>query len=155
VTGFSGDLYIDTSGKLCINASTTSLPPNAAQETGGNLAAILSAIQSPLAGVSESHSAAAESSRVAKNSAGNVISISGSAAAGSYIMLFDLTAAPSNGGVTPKKCWGPMASSGPFSFSWGVGPTLTMATGITVVSSSTGCFTQTLTNANFISVEYQ
>jgi hypothetical protein len=109
----------------------------------------------PATGVTQAKTAAAASSLVAKGSAGSVVSISGSAIAGSYIMLFNATAAPSNGAVTPDKCWGPMAAAGPFNFSWGIGPVFTASTGITVVSSSTGCFTQTLTNASFIAVEYQ
>lgn len=116
---------------------------------------VLAAVQSPLPGVSVAQTSAAASSLAAKTSAGSVVSISGSAASGSYIMLFNATSAPSDGSVTPLKCWGPMAAAGPFSLAWGVGPVLTMSTGITVVSSSTGCFTKTATNAAFLSVEYQ
>lgn len=109
----------------------------------------------PIGGVSTAQTSAAASSLVAKAAAGSVISITGSAVSGSYIMVFDATSAPIDGAVAPLKCWGPMAAAGPFAFSWGAGPILTMSTGITVVSSSTGCFTKTATNANFISVEYQ
>lgn len=141
---------------------TTAIASLTASSTAANqateiasLATIATNTGSVLSGVSESHSAAAETNRVAKASAGSVVSISGSAVSGSYIMLFDATSAPVDGAVTPKKCWGPMSSAGPFSLSWGIGPVLTMATGITVVSSSTGCFTKTATNAAFLSVEYQ
>ena len=123
--------------------------------TEANSAAILAALQSPIAGVTQAQTGAAASSLVAKASAGSVISISGSAVSGSYIMVFNATSAPGDGAVTPVKCWGPMAAAGPFAFGWGPGPVLTMSTGITVVSSSTGCFTKTATNANFIAVEYQ
>lgn len=112
-------------------------------------------LQTPIAGVSQAQFSAAASSIVAKASAGSVVSISGSAVSGSYIMLFNATSAPADGAVTPVKCWGPMSAAGPFSFGWGPGPVFTMSTGITVVSSSTGCFTKTATNAAFISVEYQ
>lgn len=109
----------------------------------------------PASGVSQAKTGAAASSLVAKASAGSVMSISGSAANGSYIMLFNATSAPADGAVTPDKCWGPMAAAGPFSLSWGIGPVFTASTGITVVSSSTGCFTKTATNAAFLAVEYQ
>jgi hypothetical protein len=147
----------------------------AAQTTAANLnmteasaAAILSAVQgaipagtavigtlAPLDGVSVATTGAAAGSLVAKSSAGSVVSISGSAANASYIMLFNATSAPADGAVTPLKCWGPMSAAGPFALSWGIGPVLTMSTGITVVSSSTGCFTKTVTNAAFLSVEYK
>lgn len=120
-----------------------------------NLTTVNNSLGSPLVGVSQAQTSSADSSLVAKSSAGSVVSISGSAVSGSYIMLFDATSAPEDGSVTPVKCWGPMAADGPFSFGWGPGPVLTMSTGITVVSSSTGCFTKTATNANFIAVEYQ
>jgi hypothetical protein len=104
---------------------------------------------------SHAQTTAAASFLVAKASAGNLISVSGSAASGSFIMLFDATSAPADGVVTPLKCWGPMAVAGPFVFSWGTGPVFGLNVGITLVSSSTGCFTKTATNASFISVEYQ
>jgi hypothetical protein len=119
------------------------------------LATLNTTLQAPLAGVTQAQTGAAASSLVVKASAGSLVSISGSAVTGSYIMIFNATSAPADGAVTPVKCWGPMAAAGPFSFGWGPGPVLTMATGITVVSSSTGCFTKTATNANFISAEYQ
>jgi hypothetical protein len=147
-----------------VSAASLPLPANAAQETGGNLATLAGAITAgvmsvkqtgPVPGVTTAQTGAAASSLVAKASAGSVVSISGSAVSGSFIMIFNATSAPADGAVTPLKCWGPMAAAGPFAFGWGPGPVLTMSTGITVVSSSTGCFTKTATNAAFIAVEYQ
>lgn len=105
--------------------------------------------------VSQAKTAAAASSLVAKAGAGSLVSISGSAANGSYIMLFNATSAPADGAVTPDKCWGPMSTAGPFAFGWGPSPFFVMSAGITVVSSSTGCFTKTATNAAFLAAEYQ
>jgi len=138
------------------NLNTSALATSANQSTEiASLATIATNTGTTLAGVTTAQTSAAASSLVAKASAGSVVSISGSAASGSYIMLFNATTAPADGAVTPLKCWGPMAAAGPFVFSWGVGPVLAMSTGATVVSSSTGCFTKTAVNAPFISVEYQ
>jgi hypothetical protein len=116
---------------------------------------ILSAIQNPIAGVSATQTGAAAAS-LSVSGSHSISSISGSAAASSYIMVFNATAAPSDGAVTPLKCWGPMSAAGPFSFGWGPGPLFgPLGTGITVVSSSTGCFTKTATNAAFLALEYQ
>lgn len=180
-SGWLGFLQCDSSGKLIVSGSfsgavtvadgadvTQGALADAAATAGGTgsvsaklrlmttqLGTLNTTLQTPITGVSQAQYSAAASSIVAKASAGSVVSISGSAANGSYIMLFNATSAPADGAVTPVKCWGPMAAAGPFSFGWGPGPVLTMATGITVVSSSTGCFTKTATNAPFISVEYQ
>jgi hypothetical protein len=116
---------------------------------------LLAAVQAPLSGVTTAQTSAAASSLVAKASAGSIVSISGAAVSGSYIMVFNLTSPPADGAVTPLKCYGPMAAAGPFVIPWGTGPVLTASVGITIVSSSTGCFTKTATNANFLSVEYQ
>lgn len=182
--GLNGAITVDANGNLCSNTSgggggtavtiadgadvAEGTTTDAAATAGGSgtvsaklrlmttqLNSLITAVGVPLTGVSQAKTGAAASSLVAKASAGSVISISGSAVAGSYIMLFNATSAPSNGAVTPDKCWGPMSAAGPFVFGWGVGPSFTASTGITVVSSSTGCFTQTLTNAAFIAVEYQ
>jgi hypothetical protein len=105
--------------------------------------------------VSHVQTSAAGSSLVAKNSPGTLVRIDGSLATGAFVMLFDATTAPADGAVTPLKCWGPYTGAQGFTITWGVGPMLSMATGITIVSSSTGCFTKTATNFVFVSVEYQ
>jgi hypothetical protein len=120
-----------------------------------NLTTVNTSVQSVIAGVSQAQTGAAAATLVVKASAGSLVSVSGSAVSGSFIMIFNATSAPADGAVTPTKCWGPMAANGPFSFGWGPGPVLTMSTGIVVVSSSTGCFTKTATNANFIAAEFQ
>jgi hypothetical protein len=112
-------------------------------------------LTTPIPGVTQAATSAAASSLVAKASPGSLISVSGSAVANSFIMIFNATSAPADGAVSPAKCWGPMAATGPFAFGWGPGPVLTLSTGITIVSSSTGCFTKTATNANFIAAEFQ
>jgi hypothetical protein len=134
------------SGNVVTVQGVASMTPISVTEVNG----------APLPGVSQAQTGAAASSLVAKASAGSIVSVSGSAANGSYIMIFNATSAPSDGAVTPAKCWGPMAAAGPFVFGWGGGgPVFSMSTGITVVSSSTGCFTKTATNAPFLAVEYQ
>lgn len=115
----------------------------------------LQTVSAPLAGVSTAQLSSAAGHLTAKASAGSVVSISGSVASGSYVMLFNATTDPADGAVTPLKCYGPTASAGPFVVGWGTGPVLAMSTGITLVLSSTGCFTKTELNAAFLSVEYQ
>lgn len=153
--GFNGTtwdrLQVDGSKNLKVTIPTTST----VSISGTPNVAISSGTITPLAGVSQAQTGAAASNLVIKASAGSLISLSGSAVSGSFIMLFNATSAPADGAVTPVKCWGPMAAAGPFVFAWGPGPVLTMSTGITVVSSSTGCFTKTATNAAFLAGEFQ
>lgn len=94
-------------------------------------------------------SAANESGRVLKASAGNLyrLSVTSGASAG-YIMAFNATTVPADGAVTPLMCRAIAASS-----------TLTMSmsdmparftTGISVAFSTTGCFTKTASATAFI-----
>jgi hypothetical protein len=110
---------------------------------------------SPIPGVSVAQTTAITSAIIAKASAGNLVSVSGSGFANQYIMLFNLTTIPTSGAVTPTKCFGPLQANGPYDFAWGSGPTLTMSAGIIVAISSVGCFTLSMSNTAFISVEFQ
>lgn len=98
----------------------------------------------PEAAVSSAQSTAAASNLVIKASAGNLYQLTTAIGATSgYVMLFDATALPSDGAVTPVWC-GPVTSSGTnglvaLSFS----PPKAFATGITAGFSTTGCFTLT------------
>lgn len=69
-----------------------------------------------------------------------------------YVLVYDLTAAPTDGAVTPKKCYKSAADK---NFAVDFGPGLPMMVGAVVVFSSTGCFTQTLSVHAFISGEAQ
>lgn len=94
-------------------------------------------------------STTAESSRVFKSGAGNAYEwqVSTGIVAG-YVLVFDATAAPADGVVTPIQCVAVAASST-------VGSTMhtlpeRFATGYTVVFSTTGCFTKTASATAFI-----
>lgn len=94
------------------------------------------------------NSASGEASHVMKASAGVLygFSVTTGATAG-YVLVYNLTSAPSNGAVTPVACYAVPATS-----TIGVAFTplpLNMTTGITLVFSSTGCFTQTTSATAF------
>lgn len=94
-------------------------------------------------------SAAAESGRVLKASAGNVYSVSittgGSAG---YLMLFNATTVPADGAVTPVMCR-VVAANSTLTVSSGVIPQR-YTTGISAAFSTTGCFTKTASATAYI-----
>jgi hypothetical protein len=91
---------------------------------------------------------AVASSKVIKASPGNFFGSNMSATVSGWFMLYDLTAAPADGTVTPLKVW-PCSAGGAVDVSY---PTpIRCATGITIVFSTTGPYTQTLSATAFIS----
>ena len=52
-------------------------------------------------------------------------------------------------------CFGPVPTNTPYALSWGPGPPAAFTTGITLVSSSTGCFTKTASNAAFLAGQFK
>lgn len=98
--------------------------------------------------------AALASNKVIKDSAGNLYSFQVSAdstlsAAPWWIMVFDATALPSNGAVTPLKCYA--LASGTNSFAAAFPTPIAMANGITIGVSTNGCFTLAASARAFIS----
>lgn len=93
------------------------------------------------------------SSLVLKASPGNLykFQVTTGATAG-YVMLFNLTAAPGNGAVTPVKCYVAPANS-TVGDSWLPGPPLAFQSGITAGFSTTGCFNNTASSGNYFSGE--
>lgn len=99
---------------------------------------------------------AAAATLVLKSSAGSLFSVNITIGATSgYLMLFDATAAPADGAVTPKLCRYVKsdATSGATALQWN--NPLTFATGISAAFSSTGCFTKTAATAAFIGGQVQ
>jgi hypothetical protein len=96
----------------------------------------------------------AAGSLVAKVTAGNLYGLELSqTAAANFIMVFDATAVPADGAVSPKKCFALPATATNFAIQW---PTpVRFTTGIVMVLSSTGCATKTVANAAFIGVNYR
>lgn len=87
-------------------------------------------------------STAAESNHVLKAAAGNFYgaTITNGAAAG-YVMVFNATSAPADGAVTPLYCWAMPATTSTLGV--GFDYPARFSTGITIVYSTTGCFTKT------------
>lgn len=103
-------------------------------------------------------SAALAANTVIKASAGNLYSFEVSAdatlsAAAWWIMIYNATSAPVDGGVTPLKCYA--MPSGTTAFSAAFPTPAAFSTGITIGVSTTGCFTKTASTHAFISGDAQ
>lgn len=95
--------------------------------------------------------AAAAGSLVIKASAGNLYSVQvATGATAGYLLLFNATAAPADGAVTPVKAYSIAATS---SLDVKFDPPLRFSTGITAVFSTTGPFIKTISATAFISAE--
>lgn len=71
-----------------------------------------------------------------------------------YVIIYDATAAPSDGAVTPAKCY--QQASGVTQMGGTLGPGgSNMTTGIVIGVSTTGCFTKTASTHAFIAADYQ
>jgi len=92
----------------------------------------------------------ASATLVCKASAGNLYGVQATVQASTvafWVLVFNATAAPVDGAVTPSKCfYVPANSTGTLSFPV-FGPYF--SAGITFSASSTGCFTKTAVTANF------
>lgn len=102
------------------------------------------------AGITPVVSASAEGSHVLQNSANHnlydLYVTTGSTSG--YLMVFNATSAPGDGAVTPVDCIAAPANATTSLFTNGAPPEV-FATGITVVFSSTGCFTKTVSATAF------
>jgi len=100
------------------------------------------------AAVTRSQTAAAVGSLVVKASAGNLYgyNIVSGASAG-YLMFFDATSAPADGTVTPKLVEAIAANA---SIQQSLRTPIRFTTGITMVFSTTGPFTKTLSATAFL-----
>lgn len=74
-------------------------------------------------------------------------------ASAGYVMIFDATAVPANGTVTPALCYEIPANT-TLGASWGNIPA-SFTNGIVFVFSTTGCFTKTISSTAFFSVQVQ
>lgn len=113
---------------------------------------ILSARLYPSAevGATTSPSAAAEGGRVVLATPGTMygLQVTSGASAG-YVLVFDSAAVPADGAVTPFKCH-VLAANSSLDLDYRAMPLL-FQTGVTVVFSTTGCFTKTASSTAFIS----
>lgn len=100
------------------------------------------------AAVTRTQTAAAAGSQVVKASAGNLYGynvVSGASAG--YLMIFDATSAPADGTVTPKLVEAIAANA---SIQQNFRTPIRFATGITMVFSTTGPFTKTISATAFL-----
>lgn len=95
-------------------------------------------------------STAVETGHVIKASAGNLygFEVTSGASAG-FIMVFNSTTVPADGAVTPVKCY-VIAANATVAVQFSPTP-LRLSTGVTLVFSTTGCFTKTASATAFIS----
>lgn len=70
-----------------------------------------------------------------------------------WIMIYDATAAPADGTVTPRKCYA--MASGATQFSMSFNDPLQFGVGIVIGVSTTGCFSKTESVHAFISGDFQ
>jgi len=170
--GAGGSIPLPITGS--ITASNPSVGTNAATAptsstaigitVSGNLQAVSAANPLPVSAtlaaptLSTASTSALASNLVAKSGAGTLYSFEASAdttlaGAAWWLMIFAATAAPSDGAVTPLKCYAFPAGTTGFSAAFPNG--IAIATGITLVTSSAGCFTKTASAHAFISADYQ
>lgn len=76
-----------------------------------------------------------------------------SGASAGYVMLFDATAVPADGAVTPARCL-PLAASTGLERDYRAGP-LWFKNGVVIVFSTTGCFTKTASATAYIAGDYR
>jgi hypothetical protein len=93
-------------------------------------------------------------SQVIKASAGNLYSFEVSAdstlsGAAWWILIFDAATDPGNGAVTPRKCYAQVSGATSASYAWFT--PIAFTTGIVIVVSTTGCYTETQSAHAFIS----
>lgn len=121
----------------CVPVGSTTNPLTVTDATGG------------AAGVTTVVSASAEASHVLKNAAGSLygVYVSNPSATG-FLLVFNATAVPGDGAVTPIHCI-PVTASNIGFVNFLPGPPETYSTGISVAFSSTGCFTKTTSPTAF------
>lgn len=78
------------------------------------------------------------------------LTVTNGATAG-YVLVFNATSAPADGAVTPVYCWAMPATNSTIGVDFTTPARFT--TGITVVYSTTGCFTKTASATAFFSAE--
>lgn len=162
--GLGGWTQCDSTGNLRVTGTFASSGTTAVTQSGtwtvqpGNTANTTPWLFTPipsatLGGLTSSQTTAAATNLAvsgAHNLFGLQITTAGSAG---RAMLFDATALPANGAVTPKKCWS-LAANTTTTVSWDT--PITNATGITVgFSTGADCYTLTAANAEFIAMDYK
>lgn len=152
---------ITAAGNILFNGTTwdRARAVNGAQTNGTGTAAVaLTPTSAAGGGVPFSSTAALASNQVVCSAACNLYSFQVSAdttlsGAAWWVMIFNATAAPGDGAVTPAKCYALPTGTTSYSAAW---PTpMRLGTGATIVVSTTGCFSKTASVHAFISGDAQ
>ena len=115
------------------------------------MAAMAAPLGNPIVAVQNSTAAG---DLIAKASSGLLNGFSAtSGASNGYVLIFDSATVPSDGPVTPKLCYILPAYS-TTGASWINNP-VNFVNGITLVFSTTGCFSKTISNTGFFSAQVQ
>lgn len=133
-------LQCDSSGQLLVGGGIATGTAANPATTG-----VVSEVQLPssaaAAAIAPVVSSATEACHVMKAGAGNFYSLTATnGASAGWVLIFDATAAPADGAVTPK-WWATLAANSTLDKQW-FSP-LRFATGMTVCFSTTGPFTKT------------
>jgi hypothetical protein len=120
--------------------------------------AALSLLASPALAQISSSSPALAANQVVKAGPGGLWGFEVSAdatlsAAAWWVMIYDATAAPADGAVTPRKCYAQPLGAVSASYAWD--RPIQFGTGIVIGVSTTGCFTKTASTHAFISGDFQ
>lgn len=134
-----------------------SLPAYAQQNVKtvtGSTTAVTGTITVSTSAVTPITSSALAANQVIKASPGSLYSFSVSAdptlsAAAWWVMIYNATSAPSDGAVTPVKCYAMPLGATTLGASFN--SPVAFSTGITIGVSTTGCFTKTASTHAFIS----
>jgi hypothetical protein len=126
--GTPSQIYMDTAGRLFVN-NTQNLPSGFNSSAPFSTSAVASSLVVKTGTVSFTH-----------------IDVVSGASAG-FVMVFNATSAPADGAVTPTLCYS-LAANSTFSQSYTGFEKFT--TGLTIVFSTTGCFSKTASATAFI-----
>lgn len=117
-----------------------------------SLSANAASLGNPIVSV---YSTAAEASHVLKSTGGLLNGFSATTSTtGGYVLLFDATALPANGAVTPKLCYYVPSYPQTMGATWLTYP-VPFNNGIVIAFSTTGCFTLTASATAFFNAQVQ
>lgn len=132
-----------------VGLSSDGTDRNILATTDGRLQVDTTPSANSASGVAPVATSAAASNLVAKGSAGNLYRATASTAASAgYLMVFNATTAPADGAVTPLMCR-QVAANSTVNIDLSAVPAY-FSTGITLVFSTTGCFTKTASTTAFL-----
>lgn len=144
-----GNATVPGAVAMCLNSAGNAVPVSS-----GTCAA-----NQQVSAATHAQCAALCSNLVVKNAAGTLFSFEVAAdttlsGAPWWLMIYDATAAPSDGAVTPAKCYAMPNGATGFTGAFATGG-VAFTTGVTVAVSTTGCFTKTASTHAFIAGDFQ